>query len=60
MLRGKELFLMPCQNCPTYSFTITKKQQMQGAWGSIRMSACQPSADDGCVENYRASPEGLF
>ena len=51
---------MPCQNSSTCSFTITKKQQMQGAWGSIRMSACQPSADNGCVENYRASPEGLF
>lgn len=60
MLWSKELFLMPCQNSSTCSFTITKKQQMQGAWGSIRMSACQPSADNGCVENYRASPEGLF
>lgn len=33
MLWSKELFLMPSQNRLTYSFTITKKQQMQGAWG---------------------------
>lgn len=24
------------------------------------MSACQPSADDCCVKNYRASPKGYF
>lgn len=41
MLWSKELFLMPSQNRSTCSFTITKKQQMQGAWA---LYGCLPAS----------------